>query len=131
MIIDDEPCGFRQRRYRLRARNYPQWQRCKAPPDGESGSPATLAVYQGPEDRFRFGHHRQVTGWRGNRMQVLYDVLIPRLQTRSQEFLATELPQVVHICLDRSVQRLVEKHANTALRALLDEKIALLVRDVG
>ena len=65
VIIDDEPCRFRRRRYRLWLSKYPQWQRRPAPPDGESGSPATPTVYQRPEDPFRFGHNRRATAWRG------------------------------------------------------------------
>ena len=36
----------------------------------------------------------------GNRVQVLYDALLPRLQTWMEEFLAEELPSVVQVCLD-------------------------------
>ena len=123
VIIDDEPCRFHGRRYCLWASKYPQWQRRPALPDRESGSPATPTVYQGPEDPFRFGHHRRATGWWGNRVQVLCDALLPRLKTWMEDFLDKELHQVVQVFLDRTVPRLVAEHADTALQALLDEKI--------
>ena len=60
----------------------------------------------------------------GNRVQVLYDALLPRLQTWMEEFLAEKLPQIVQVCLDRTVPRLVAEQADTALQALPDDKIA-------
>ena len=65
----------------------------------------------------------------GNRVQVLYDALLPRLQTWMEESRAEELPQVVQICLYRTVPRLVAEHADTALQALLDEKLDHLGRE--
>ena len=60
----------------------------------------------------------------GERAQVLYDAVLPRLQTWMEEFLAEELPSVVQVCLHRTVPRMVAGHADTALHALLDKKIA-------
>ena len=65
----------------------------------------------------------------GNCVQVLFDALLPRLQTWVEQCLSEELPQVAQVCLDRTVPRLVAERADTPLQAPLDEKVSPLVRD--
>ena len=129
MIIDDEPCGFRRRRHGLRASKYPQWQRRPAPrtenPEALLRPPSTRGQKTPSTSDTTVG----LLAGGVNRVQVLYDALLPRLQTWKEEFLAEELPQVVQVCLDRTEPKLVAEHADTALQALLDEKVAPLVRD--
>ena len=58
----------------------------------------------------------------------MIDAIQPRLQGWVEEFLATELPQVAGVGLDRTVPDIVDAHVRSAIPPLLDEFLPSLVR---
>ena len=63
-----------------------------------------------------------------NRVQWMINAIQPRIQAWVEEFLGTELPQVPHVCLDRTVPALVDAHVRSAIPPLLDERLLVLVQ---
>ena len=64
----------------------------------------------------------------GNSAQWMVDAIQPRMQAWCEEFLTTELPQVAHVCLDRTVPALVDEHVRSAIPPLLDELLLAQVQ---
>ena len=58
----------------------------------------------------------------------MINVVQPRIQAWVEEFLATELPQVARVCLDRTVPALVDAHVRSAIPLLLDKLLPVLVQ---
>ena len=63
-----------------------------------------------------------------NRVQWMIDAIQPRIQASVEAFLATELPQVARVYLDRAVPALVDAHVRNAIPPLLDELQPVLVQ---
>ena len=58
----------------------------------------------------------------------MINAIQPRIHAWVEEFLATELPQVARVCLDRTVPALVDEHVRSAIPPLLDELLLVLVQ---
>ena len=54
-----------------------------------------------------------------NYVQWMINAIQPRIQAWVEEFLATELPQVARVCLDRTVPALVDAHVRSAIPPLV------------
>ena len=63
-----------------------------------------------------------------NRVLWMINPIQPRIKAWVVEFLATELPQVARVCLDRTVPALVDAHVRSAIPPLLDELLPVLVQ---
>ena len=63
-----------------------------------------------------------------NRVQWMINAIQPRIQAWVEAFLATELPQVARVFLDRTVPALVDAHVRSAIPPLLDELLPVLVQ---
>ena len=64
------------------------------------------------------------------RVQWMINAIQPRIQAWVEAFLATELPQVARVCLDRTVPAPVDAHVRSAIPPLLDELLPVLVQRV-
>lgn len=55
--------------------------------------------------------------------------VLPRLQTRVEEYLTKELPELSWVFLDRTVPELIVEHVQEVFKSCLVDKITLLIRD--
>ena len=63
-----------------------------------------------------------------NGVQCMIGAIKPQFQAWLETFLATELPQVARVCLDRTVTAIVDEYVRSAIPLLLVELLPALVR---